>query len=500
MVLLNFLQGRDTTPTYKLEFVVDDAILKQKTFTPGTGIPVVTGSMFRTHAQEYQTKGFGLALIVFAWNFWEEISKRIVSQLSGIDGLNEIVCLLPFPKAQVIRLTLRGDDSHRIPEGPLALSTLQFPMTRLPNFLSKLHAPKRKQVMLITHFYNEEFLLPYWIRHHASMFDHAILIDYRSTDSSRKIIEDLAPSTWRVVSTQAPQFTVEFEGHRLNYRGAFRCDSEVAEWELKYPNDWHIALTVTEFLVAKNLRSWLASTRKDDQPRSFLVPSLLMTGSDKQPLDRLKSLVSQRTEYMPRSKNDATYMYDRLLHLGFKTVNLNKERVTHVYSSVPGRHFGGLSNSYIIDHAKKFGVKTHKYTTEAVILKYLWTPWPEIKLRPGGRWKRELELENSSSKLLKGGLQQKKNNGFLSTNQHDLQDLHVDCANNSLFGTSCSLHQVYHTFVASLKMGEIKKLAANKDVGSMWWSHDLYHVAEKNGISAPGKDKFTLAKILIFGF
>ena len=82
-------------------------------------------------------------------------------------------------------------------------------------------------------------------------------------------------------------------------------------------------------------------------------------------------------------------------------------------------------------------------------------------------------------------LGKKKNNGFLSSNKHDLQDLHVGCAINSLFSTSCSLHQVYHAFVANLKMGEIKKLAANKDVGSMWWSHDLYHVAEKNGIAAP---------------
>jgi len=486
MVLLNFLQGHDTEPTHKLEFVVDDAILKENTFTLSTRIPVVSYQGFRTLTQEYHTNSSGLALIIFEWNFWEEISKQIVSQLSGIDGLNEIICLLPFPQAKVVRLALRGNDSRRIPEGPLSLSTLQFPMTCLPNSLSKLHAPKRKQVMLITHFYNEEILLPYWIRHHASMFDHAILIDYRSTDSSRKIIEDLAPSTWRVVSTQAPRFTVEFEGYQsASLFTASQCDSEVAEWELKYPNDWHIALTVTEFLVAKNLRSWLTSTRKDDQPQSFLVPSLLMTGSDKKPLDRLKSLVSQRTEYMPRSKNDATYMYDRLLHLGLKTVNINKERVTHVYSSNPGRHFGGRSNSYITDHAKKFGVKTHKYTTEAVILKYLWTPWPENKLRPGGRWKRELELENSSFKLLKGGLQQKKINGFLSSNKHDLQNLHVGCAINSLFGTSCSLHHVYHAFVAGLKMGEIKKLAANEDVGSMWWSHDLYHVAEKNGIAAP---------------
>ena len=491
MVMLNFLQGLGSKPTYKLDFVVDDAILKQNTFTPGTGIPVVTGSMFRARVQEDHAQGLGVALIIFAWNFWKEISERIVSQLSGIDGLHEIVCLLPFPRAKVVRLALRGNDSRRIQKGPLTLASLQFPMIPLSNVLSKRHAPKRKQVMLITHFYNEEILLPYWIRHHAPMFDHAILIDYQSTDSSRKIIEDLAPSTWRVVNTQAPRFTVEYQHQktysgRALYGGASQCDSEVAEWELKYPNDWHIALTVTEFLVTKNLRSWLASTidRKDDQPRSFLVPSFLMVGSDDKPLDRLKSLVSQRTEYIPRSRNIATYRYDRLLHSGFETVNINNDKLAHVYTDICGRHFGTLNNSDMADHARKFGVKTHKYTEQVVILKYLWTPWPENNLRPGGRWKRELELENSSFKLLKGGLQQKKNNGFLSSNKHDLQDLHVDCANNSLFGTSCSLHQVYHESVTGFKMNGIKKLGCNEDVGSMQ-SHDLYHVAKKNGFAAP---------------
>jgi len=492
MVMLNFLQGHDTKPTHKLEFVVDDAVLKENTFTLSTGIPVVSYQGFRTLAQEYHTNSSGLALIIFEWNFWEEISKQIVSQLSGIDGLNEIVCLLPFPQAKVVRLTLRGNDSRRIPEGPLSLSTLQFPMTCLPNSLSKLHAPKRKQVMLITHFYNEEILLPYWIRHHASMFDHAILIDYRSTDSSRKIIEDLAPSTWRVVSTQAPRFTVEFEGHdrTASLFSASQCDSEVAEWELKYPNDWHIALTMTEFLVANKLRSWLAgspgSQKDDDVAKSFVIPSLLMTGSDAQPLDRFASLISQRTQYTPRSHNVFTFTYDRLMHTGFKTVSTTNTNTKHVYSYTRGRHFGYLSNSKTAAHAEHYGVQPHKYTNRAVILKYLWTPWPENNHRPGGRWKRELEAEKNPLKWLPNGLHtRRKNNGVLSANQHDLQDLHIGCANNFLSGVvSCSLHQVFHESVVGSQMGMIQRSPVNEVVECMQ-SHDLSHVAGKNGIIAP---------------
>ena len=105
-----------------------------------------------------------------------------------------------------MRLALHGRIAS-VPKGSITtLTDLQFPFTQMPNFLSKVHAPKRRKVMLITHFYNEEFLLPYWIRHHASMFDHAVLIDYGSTDNSRQIIQDLAPSTWSVILSKNKKF------------------------------------------------------------------------------------------------------------------------------------------------------------------------------------------------------------------------------------------------------------------------------------------------------
>ena len=50
---------------------------------------------------------------------------------------------------------------------------------------------------LISHFWNEEFLLPYWLRHHYPLFDHGVLLDYASTDQSVEIIRALAPR-WEV--------------------------------------------------------------------------------------------------------------------------------------------------------------------------------------------------------------------------------------------------------------------------------------------------------------
>ena len=52
-------------------------------------------------------------------------------------------------------------------------------------------------------------LLPYWIRHHASMFDMAILIDYNSTDQSLEIIRREAPKTWKVVSSRNANFDAD---------------------------------------------------------------------------------------------------------------------------------------------------------------------------------------------------------------------------------------------------------------------------------------------------
>jgi hypothetical protein len=93
---------------------------------------------------------------------------------------------------------------------------------------------------LITHFYNEEYLLPFWIKHHRDIFDSAILINYKSTDNSVSLIEKLAPSSWRVVDSTNENFDAQL------------CDLEVMQYE-KMVEGWKIALNLTEFFVCPNL-------------------------------------------------------------------------------------------------------------------------------------------------------------------------------------------------------------------------------------------------------
>jgi len=88
---------------------------------------------------------------------------------------------------------------------------------------------------VITHFFNEEYLLPFWLKHHVMRFDDGILIDYKSTDSSRKIIEELAPK-WKVV----PASTDQFDAAKLD-QFIMQLEGNIAGVK--------IALTVTEFLI-----------------------------------------------------------------------------------------------------------------------------------------------------------------------------------------------------------------------------------------------------------
>lgn len=103
---------------------------------------------------------------------------------------------------------------------------------------------------IISHFYNEEYLLPWWIRHHVNIFDHGILINHGSNDRSVEIIRELAPH-WQIVHTT------------LNKFDGFLTDLEVMNYERNIPG-WKIALNTTEFLastvnldeIEKQLEAW----------------------------------------------------------------------------------------------------------------------------------------------------------------------------------------------------------------------------------------------------
>lgn len=91
--------------------------------------------------------------------------------------------------------------------------------------------------VIVSHIYNEEYLLPWWLNHHKKYFDHGIIIDYTSTDKSIEIIKQICP-TWDIVQSRNSDFI------------AYDVDREVQEYLSNYDdNVWKIALNVTEFLI-----------------------------------------------------------------------------------------------------------------------------------------------------------------------------------------------------------------------------------------------------------
>jgi len=102
---------------------------------------------------------------------------------------------------------------------------------------------------VICHFFNEEYMLPWWLAHHRRVFDHGIMIDYHSTDASREIIKQFCPD-WEIHMT------------RNAYFDSAAIDREVEDYE-RTCRSWRMALNVTEFLYGnfRQLDKVIAPTR-----------------------------------------------------------------------------------------------------------------------------------------------------------------------------------------------------------------------------------------------
>jgi hypothetical protein len=113
---------------------------------------------------------------------------------------------------------------------------------------------------ILSHFYNEEYMLPWFLNHHKQIFDHGVMIDYHSTDRSREIIKEICP-TWDIVTSRNPNFQAD------------NIDSEVMDIEQDI-DGWKICLNVTEQMIGDY-------SILDDQPQQLLLPSVFMVDCDR---------------------------------------------------------------------------------------------------------------------------------------------------------------------------------------------------------------------------
>jgi hypothetical protein len=111
--------------------------------------------------------------------------------------------------------------------------------------------------LLVSHFRNEEYLLPFWLKHHKKHFDHGVLVDYKSTDNSVNIIKEICPE-WEVVPSKNELLATKI------------MDREIEDIENQYPGWWRTCLTATEFLIG----DW---AKLNDVPnQKIMVPAFNM--------------------------------------------------------------------------------------------------------------------------------------------------------------------------------------------------------------------------------
>ncbi len=176
-----------------LDYIVDDCLSKVGLYTPGMNIII--------KEPEYILNDIDKKVVILplAWNFFNEIYSKTKNLLLKYDEVSlhpNIKFVKYFPDIQIVSMN---------------------------------------RTTVISHFYNEEYLLPFWLKHHASIFDHGIMIDYDSTDNSVKIIKEICP-TWTIINS------------KNKYFDAIECDKEVVDIE-KTIAGWKIALNITEFLL-----------------------------------------------------------------------------------------------------------------------------------------------------------------------------------------------------------------------------------------------------------
>jgi hypothetical protein len=88
---------------------------------------------------------------------------------------------------------------------------------------------------LISHIYNEEFLLPFFIAQHYKKFEQGIILDYGSTDGSLRILKELAPN-WSIIDCSEEEFD------------ALKLDALIHSIEEKISGVC-LVLTTTEFFI-----------------------------------------------------------------------------------------------------------------------------------------------------------------------------------------------------------------------------------------------------------
>lgn len=216
---------------------------------------------------------------------------------------------------------------------------------------------------IISHFYNEEYLLPWWLEHHKKYFNHGIMINYASTDNSVSIIRQMCPD-WTIVNSRNQLFDAKL------------IDDEVSDIESTVTG-WKTCLNTTEFLVGDY------SLMNNTPEQEITVPCFIMVDAEPELSPTYsKSLIEQKYYGIHYHGRDPLARRPRLIH--------NKIRVNYPL----GRHY----SDYNTDKLK--------------VLWYGWSPFNNKSIE------RKLQIQNKMP-------ESDKTNGFGSQHVTDLDKLNT---------------------------------------------------------------------------
>lgn len=195
---------------------------------------------------------------------------------------------------------------------------------------------------VISAFRNEEYLLPWWLKHHKKMFDHGIMINCDSNDNSVNIIKDICPD-WEIRDSIFDVF------------GAYQNDIEVEEIE-KSVVGWRIFLNTTEFLMGDMS---LLDKQSNPHPIGYQIPAMVMVDNEPDNLpDQKRDIIDQKRYGIHYNEDGFRIRRARLLH----------DKDGHKYTL--GRHY-------------------EPYNTEDfILLWYGWSPFNEETI------KRKVNIQN----------------------------------------------------------------------------------------------------------
>ena len=162
------------------------------------------------------------------------------------------------------------------------------------------------KTILLSHIFNEEYLLPFWLHHHKNMFDEIIIIDYNSTDKSMEICKNICPEC-KIIKTRNKFFEAE------------EIDKEIMDIENSIQGI-KIALNTTEFLfIEKPIKDIFQYNKNISYLVNCISPYSMNTYNINNYYELLKNLLN----------DNIRFRYDRVT------------RQLHNYPNgkyIPGRH------------------------------------------------------------------------------------------------------------------------------------------------------------------